>query len=65
MNFSFSKTLYGFAWIYICVSVHDLHLHGFMWPKMDSHKFALIHLKLGIHVYMECVLRTIHIHAQH
>ncbi len=60
MNFSISKNLYGFAWIYICVSVNHLHLHGFMWPTMDSHKFALINLKLGIYVYMECVLRTIY-----
>jgi len=45
----------------MCVTVNDLHVHGFAWPKMDSHKFALIDLKLGIYVYMECVLRTIYV----
>ncbi len=64
MNFSFSKKLYGFAWIYMCVSVNDTYSHGFMWPTMDSHKFAVIHLKLGIYVYMECVLRTIYMPNQ-
>ncbi len=53
--FPFQKKKEGFAWIYMCISVND-----FTWPKMDSHKFALIHLKLGIYAYMECVLRTIY-----